>query len=497
MDRLISPNQSAFVGGRLIQDNIIVAHEAFHALKKRTDVLSLMIRRAAESGALSASAEEVYHLQAILNSYTRASGQKINVAKSGVICGKGVASHVGTNLAAILQMQVPRKRNASWIWSSILQGRDFIKTEGRWMVATGSSINISEDNWLSSGQRLSQFRGIIQGNVQNLLLEDRRVWDVPKIRNLLPMDWCKHVLQRPISLTADSDSLVWPHSKQGDYTVKSGYKVLKQREPPSGQASTSPVPLDGLWSKVWGANVPQKRQLNMPCCSVIGPNRASPNPVSTSIKIKKLLSECYLPPDTSGAPQSSNASAQKIQSWRPPPPGFIKCNSDAAFVSSSSLAAAGSVFRDSSGFVEFGSTKKFPALSPLAAEAFALREAMLIAKNLGWKSVIFESDCLDLVRACRNEINIAEIQTFILDIRSWVLHFDRVGFTWVRRSGNGVAHSLAQYALRGDFFPASSSCWPSDIQSQLAKDRQLASSYNLHRDLGFALAASDVAHEPP
>lgn len=38
MDSLISPNQSTFVGGRLIQDNLIVAHEVFHALKKRRDV---------------------------------------------------------------------------------------------------------------------------------------------------------------------------------------------------------------------------------------------------------------------------------------------------------------------------------------------------------------------------------------------------------------------------------------------------------------------------
>lgn len=35
MSRIISPNQRAFLAGRLIQDNIILSHEAFHYLKRK------------------------------------------------------------------------------------------------------------------------------------------------------------------------------------------------------------------------------------------------------------------------------------------------------------------------------------------------------------------------------------------------------------------------------------------------------------------------------
>ena len=49
---------------------------------------------------------------------------------------------------------IKKKGGPSWIWNSILKGRDVLIEGGRWMVGDGSTIRIWHDNWL--GTKISQ-----------------------------------------------------------------------------------------------------------------------------------------------------------------------------------------------------------------------------------------------------------------------------------------------------------------------------------------------------
>lgn len=90
-----------------------------------------------------------------------------------------------------------------------------------------------------------------------------------------------------------------------------------------------------------------------------------------------------------------------------------------------------------------GLTRIFPVCSPLTAEALAIRDAVTLAINCSMDKVVVESDCLQLVRACRKEIILGEIQGIVTDINSYRDIHSKCGITWTPREGNAVAHHIA------------------------------------------------------
>lgn len=128
---------------------------------------------------------------------------------------------------------------------------------------------------------------------------------------------------------------------------------------------------------------------------------------------------------------------------------ITKINVDSTFSKLTGVCFAGAIARNSEGDVVSGNTSFNRATSCFVAEALALRDAASLANNLGITNVVFESDCLDLIKACRGEIVKNQIQNILNDIWSFKQNFVTCGFTWTPRSGNEVAHTVAHLASLG------------------------------------------------
>lgn len=78
-------------------------------------------------------------------------------------------------------------------------------------------------------------------------------------------------------------------------------------------------------------------------------------------------------------------------------------NTDTSFDESRSICAIGIILRDDQGIIRSDVARILPAISIIHSEALALKEAHILATNLGIKHISFESDNQDLVAICKDK----------------------------------------------------------------------------------------------
>ncbi|XP_016194928.1 uncharacterized protein LOC107635893 [Arachis ipaensis] len=184
--------------------------------------------------------------------------------------------------------------------------------------------------------------------------------------------------------------------------------------------------------------------------------RTSPNPTAVIHKAKLMeLEFAELEEEPAKHSTSVRRSGSRV-TWRPPPAGWIKCNVDAAVVETRSAGATAAVFKDSNGSLLTGINSTIVATSPLAAEALAVREALIMSKKFQMEKVIIESDNQILVQALKSHASIADIQVILDDILYLVKGMPNCGFTWAPREANLLAHEVAK--LTGSFLGAVANC---------------------------------------
>ncbi|CAA7014098.1 unnamed protein product [Microthlaspi erraticum] len=121
---------------------------------------------------------------------------------------------------------------------------------------------------------------------------------------------------------------------------------------------------------------------------------------------------------------------------------------DAAWRSDTQVAGFGWSFTDGHQLtLEEGSGAEAPVVSALAAEAIAIREALIQAKMKNWNSLCLKSDSQTLVRAIRSNDKIAEILGVLCDIKTLASTFVSISFVFTPRSENSRADAIAKSAL--------------------------------------------------
>lgn len=143
----------------------------------------------------------------------------------------------------------------SFTWRSLWSSKSLLLEGLRWRVGNGQSINVWKEPWLNGPQSTTTPK---QGSclnpdmrVSDLMIEEQGEWDENKLLSTFSAETVNHIKEIPLSIRNNPDALYWWPSKDGDYTVKSGY-WLGMRDTSRERAS------ENFWKAIWNLRAPPK-----------------------------------------------------------------------------------------------------------------------------------------------------------------------------------------------------------------------------------------------
>ncbi|KAL5740942.1 hypothetical protein ACOSQ2_030122 [Xanthoceras sorbifolium] len=146
----------------------------------------------------------------------------------------------------------------SFIWRSILWGRDVLKLGTRWRVGNGSNILVYEDPWIPRPSLFKVFspRVFPAGASVAGLLSVGGVWNEDLVRCSFLPEEAEIILSIQLSSVSCQDSLLWHYDKRGEFTVRSAYKLAAEAFGKNiGSSSAGPDP---WWKALWSLHIPSK-----------------------------------------------------------------------------------------------------------------------------------------------------------------------------------------------------------------------------------------------
>uniref|UniRef100_A0A803Q9W0 Reverse transcriptase n=1 Tax=Cannabis sativa TaxID=3483 RepID=A0A803Q9W0_CANSA len=146
----------------------------------------------------------------------------------------------------------------SYMWRSILWGRQIIDKGIRWRVMAGRDVRINEDKWLPrpSTFSLRTPAHVPQGTTINTIKDEDGHWNTQKIEECFHPDDVPLILGITSGSTTQNDDLIWHYTPDGCYTVSSGYKVGTNNEQIAGTSNDNDA--KKWWRGIWKFEAPPK-----------------------------------------------------------------------------------------------------------------------------------------------------------------------------------------------------------------------------------------------
>ena len=124
------------------------------------------------------------------------------------------------------------------------------------------------------------------------------------------------------------------------------------------------------------------------------------------------------------------------EGWEKPPMGWAKLNTDGSAIRSTGRAGGGGVIRDHEGQWLKGFARPLGGSNSCMAELWALRDGLLLAKEMGLSNLIIEMDALSVVLLMNNNIVNLLMEPLLTDCRNLLSEIPNKQIVHIYREAN-------------------------------------------------------------
>ncbi|CAN6583607.1 unnamed protein product [Malus baccata var. baccata] len=431
--------------------------------------------------------------------------------------------------------EAPKGKNTSWGWKGLFEARKVLNLGLRWRVGNGKSINIRKEPWFP---KPSTYRVIPKPNLEGTMVCDlidpiTKSWRTDLIESGFQREDVLPILSIPLSHAGIDDRLVPNKIKSFIWRCCNNALVvrrnLKRRhmriDNVCGVCNAvnetenhlffrcelshvfwfcSPLHLNSYalegrdflesWCNFYGLvkernNADDIRQdfafglwrlwKNRNEVIFKGIIRQPLDILEAWRKSTSAYKDCLEREDDDNRvrlPKITKASDTFCTKWQKPRFGTIKINSDAAWCKDTFRMGLGWLGRDFAGLLQAaGGTGSGFCHSAAAAEASAIRYALLACIDHGFNDIIIESDASLVIKMLKKEVLVDfSIECILGDIEMLVHKLRNVSFAFVPREGNRAAHSVAKYVFKEGRSFSWDCIGPDFLFNFLAKDVNLS-----------------------